>query len=204
MRRFDWKWVIIGACVALAVYIGVIPLGFLLWQSFRTPQTAATAGRLHARQLPRRLRQRRDAAALFWNSLQFASGTAVLAFVLGTALAWMNERTNTPFKSLFFALSLIPLVIPGILFTVAWILLGEPADRHHQPRAAGRWFGTDAVFVNVYSLAGMIWVDGLHYSPMAFLLMTRGVPRHGSRARGVGDDERRRASSRWCGASRCG
>ena len=33
-------------------------------------------------------------------------------------------------------------------------------------------FGTDAVFVNIYSMAGMIWVDGLHYSPMAFLLMT--------------------------------
>src|SRR5262249_58320775 len=31
---------------------------------------------------------------------------------------------------------------------------------------------SDAVFVNVYTMAGMIWVDGLHYSPMAFLLMT--------------------------------
>ena len=33
-------------------------------------------------------------------------------------------------------------------------------------------FGTDFVFVNVYSLPGMACVDGLHYSPMAFLLMT--------------------------------
>jgi iron(III) transport system permease protein len=32
--------------------------------------------------------------------------------------------------------------------------------------------GTDVVFVNIYTMAGMIWVDGLHYSPMAFLLMT--------------------------------
>jgi iron(III) transport system permease protein len=28
------------------------------------------------------------------------------------------------------------------------------------------------VFFNVYTMWGMIWVDGLHYSPMAFLLMT--------------------------------
>ena len=28
------------------------------------------------------------------------------------------------------------------------------------------------MFVNIYSMAGMIFVDGLHYSPMAFLLMT--------------------------------
>src|SRR5215510_11935947 len=57
---------------------------------------------------------------LFFNSVQFATGTAAFSLCLGTALAWMNERTNTPFKRLFFALSLIPLVIPGILFTVSW------------------------------------------------------------------------------------
>ncbi len=33
-------------------------------------------------------------------------------------------------------------------------------------------FGTDYVFFNIYTMTGMIWVDGLHYSPMAFLLMT--------------------------------
>jgi len=27
----------------------------------------------------------------------------VFSFSAGTALAWMNERTNTPFKTLFFA-----------------------------------------------------------------------------------------------------
>src|SRR5262249_21317282 len=31
---------------------------------------------------------------------------------------------------------------------------------------------TDAIFVDIYGMAGMIWVDGLHYSPIAFLLMT--------------------------------
>jgi iron(III) transport system permease protein len=28
------------------------------------------------------------------------------------------------------------------------------------------------VFFNIYTMTGMIWTDGLHYSPMAFLLMT--------------------------------
>ena len=101
----------IGACVAFTVYIAVIPLGFLLWQSFRTPQTAAvdavfTLGNYAAAY------GSSDTLRLFWTSIQFALGTSLFAFVLGTTLAWMNERTNTPFKSLFFALSLIPLVIP--------------------------------------------------------------------------------------------
>jgi len=167
---FDWKWVVIGACVAFTVYIAVIPLGFLMWQSFRTPQTAAAEAvftlenYVAAYGTPETL-------ALFWTSVRFASGTALFALLLGTTLAWMNERTNTPFKGLFFALSLIPLVIPSILFTVAWILLASPQIGIVNLVIQG-WLGLEEPLFDIYSLPGMIWVDGLHYSPMAFLLMT--------------------------------
>ena len=167
---FDPKWLIIGVCVAVTVYLGIVPLGFLLWQSFFTPHTAAKAAEFTLGNY-REAYGSAETWVLFWNSVKFASGTAVLAFVLGTLLAWMNERTNTPFKALFFALSLIPLVIPGILFTVSWILLGSPKIGLIN-LALQKVFDTEAVFINVYSLWGMIWVEALHYSPMAFLLMT--------------------------------
>jgi len=166
----DPKWLIIGACVLVTVYLGIVPLGFLLWQSFFTPQTASKAAVLTLGNY-RQAYGSPETWVLFWNSMKFATGTSILAFLLGTLLAWMNERTNTPFKGLFFALSLIPLVIPGILFTVSWILLGSPKIGLIN-LALQKLFGTDAVFVNVYSLWGMVWVDALHYSPMAFLLMT--------------------------------
>jgi iron(III) transport system permease protein len=166
----DPKWLIIGACVAVTVYLGIVPLGFLLWQSFFTPQTAAKAAELTLGNY-REAYGSAQTWVLFWNSVRFAAGTAVLAFALGTLLAWMNERTNTPFKALFFALSIIPLVIPGILFTVSWILLGSPKIGLIN-LALQKLFGTEMVFINVYSLWGMVWVDALHYSPMAFLLMT--------------------------------
>ncbi|HZF18100.1 MAG TPA: iron ABC transporter permease [Burkholderiales bacterium] len=169
-RSLDWKWIVIGLCVALTVYIAVVPLAFLLWQSFFTPQTAAKAARFTLDNYAQAYGSS-DTARLFWNSLQFAVGASLFSFSLGTALAWMNERTNTPFKTLFFALSIIPLVIPGILFTVAWILLGSPKIGIINLALQG-WFGFEKPPFNVYSLWGMIWVDGLHYSPMAFLLMT--------------------------------
>jgi len=169
-RPFDWKWVVIGPCVAFTVYIAVVPLAFLLWQSFFTPQTAAKAAVFTLGNYTSAYSST-ETLRLFWNSLQFAVGTSIFAFVLGTALAWMNERTNTPFKALFFALSLIPLIIPGILFTVAWILLGSPKIGIIN-LALQNVFGLERPLFNVYSLWGMIWVDGLHYSPMAFLLMT--------------------------------
>jgi iron(III) transport system permease protein len=161
---------VIGLCVALTVYIAVIPLGFLLWQSFFTPQTASKAAEFTFENYTSAYGSS-DTLRLFWNSLKFAFGASLFAFVLGTALAWMNERTNTPFKTLFFALSIIPLIIPGILFTVAWILLGSPKIGIIN-LALQNWVGLEQPLFNVYSLSGMIWVDGLHYSPMAFLLMT--------------------------------
>src|SRR4051794_21403240 len=42
-RNFDVKWVAIGICVAIVAYLALIPLGFLLWQSFFTPRTASKA-----------------------------------------------------------------------------------------------------------------------------------------------------------------
>jgi len=166
----NWQWIVIGICVAFTVYIAIIPLGFLLWQSLFTPQTATkpavfTFGNYIAAYT------NTETARLFWNSMQFAVGVSVLAFTVGTTLAWINERTNTPFKSLFFALSLIPLVIPGILFTVAWILLGSPKIGILNLTLM-HWFNLQGPVFDIYSMWGMIWVDGLHYSPMAFLLMT--------------------------------
>jgi len=169
-RRFEWKWVVIGACVAFTVYIAVIPLGFLFWQSFRTPQTADTASVFTWANYTTAYGNS-DTWRLFGTSVQFALGTSLFAFLLGTTLAWMNERTNTPFKSLFFALSLIPLVIPSILFTVAWIFLASPQIGIIN-LVAQSWLGLADAPINIYSLGGMIWVDGLHYSPMAFLLMS--------------------------------
>jgi iron(III) transport system permease protein len=167
---FDWKWLVIGACVAFTAYLALIPLAFLLWQSFRTPQTAATDAVFTLANYVDAYGSS-DTWQLLWNSLQFAFGTSLFAFVLGTMLAWMNERTNTPFKSIFFALSMIPLVIPGILFTVAWIFLASPQIGILN-MVMQSWFGLAEPPFDIYSLPGMIWVDGLHYSPMAFLLMT--------------------------------
>src|SRR5438105_6488239 len=178
--RLDSKWVLIGVPVALVVWLSLVPLVFLLWQSFLTPQTAARPAVFTLENF-RTAYFSAETFRLFFNSLQYAVGTAVFALGLGTALAWMNERTNTPFKRLFFALSIIPLVIPGILFTVAWIMLGSPKIGILH-LILQKLFDTDAVFINVYTMAGMIWVDGLHYSPMAFLLMTAAfrsiVPSH--------------------------
>src|SRR5499427_4048672 len=170
LPRPDAKWFVIGAAVALAAWLSLAPLGFLLWQSFMTPETATAPAQLTFDNY-RTAYVSVETLRVFGNSVEFALGSAGLAFVVGTFFAWLNERTDTPFKSAFFALSLVPLVIPAILFTVSWILLASPKIGLINV-AVQELFATDLVVANIYSMAGMIFVDGLHQSPLAFLLMT--------------------------------
>jgi len=169
-RRFEWGWVVIGICVALTLYLAVIPLGFLLWQSFFTPQTAEKAAQFTFQNYIDAYVSG-ETWALFRNSLEFAVGTSCFSFVVGATLAWMNERTNTPFKRLFYGLSIIPLIIPSVLFTVAWILLASPKIGILN-LVLKDFLGLEHHVFDIYTVWGMIWVDGLHYSPMAFLLMS--------------------------------
>ncbi|HET9650676.1 MAG TPA: iron ABC transporter permease [Usitatibacter sp.] len=170
-RRSEWGGkLVIALCVGVSVYLALIPLGFLLWQSFFTPQTAEKAAQFTFGNYIEAYGSG-ETFRLFWTSIQYALGTSMFSFVVGTALAWMNERTNTPFKSLFYALSIIPLIIPGILFTVAWILLASPKIGILN-LVLKDLFGLEHHVFDIYSMAGMVWVDGLHYSPMAFLLMS--------------------------------
>jgi iron(III) transport system permease protein len=170
LPRIDAKWILIAGSVALAAWLSLVPVAFLLWQSFLTPETAAAPARFTFENYGIAYNSA-ETVRLFGNSIAFGVGSSSVAFMSGTFFAWVNERTNTPFKSLFFALSLIPLVIPAILFTVSWILLASPKIGvvNFVLQALS---GTDYVFVDLYSMGGMIFVDGMHQSPLAFLMMT--------------------------------
>ncbi|HSV81069.1 MAG TPA: iron ABC transporter permease [Ramlibacter sp.] len=170
LPRIRLQWLIIGACLLAVVYLAVMPLGFLVWQSFLTPETASTAGRFTLENYATAYGSP-ETLGLLKNSVLYAAGTAIFSFLVGATLAWMNERTNTPFKSAFFALAMIPLVMPGIMFTISWILIASPKIGIVN-MLLQQWLGTDYVFVNIYSIGGMVWVEGLHYSPMAFLIMS--------------------------------
>ena len=167
---FDAKWLVIGVCLAIVAVLALVPFCFMIWQSFNTAETADAPAVLTLGNYVTAYTNP-ETVATFWNSVQFALGGSLVAFVIGTALAWMNERTNTPMRRLFFALSIVPLIIPSILFTIAWIMLASPKIGLLNTVAMS-WFGLDAPPFNIYSMWGMIWVDGLHYSPMAFLLMS--------------------------------
>ncbi|OGN81478.1 MAG: hypothetical protein A2082_00050 [Chloroflexi bacterium GWC2_70_10] len=108
---------------------------------------------------------------LLLNSVLYSLGSSLLALTLGTGLAWIVERTNTPGRRAFFALSLVPLIVPGVVSTIAWIFLlsGQIGVIN---RAAMAVFGLESAPFSIFTLGGMIWAEGLHLSPLVFLVMS--------------------------------
>lgn len=108
----------------------------------------------------------------FWplvaNSFEYAIATSVVCIVVGFGLAWLVTRTNAPFKAFARAAALVPMIIPGILNTIAWSLLLSPEQG--PINQVLRKIGLPAF--DVYSLHGMVFVQSMHVVPIAFLMGT--------------------------------
>jgi iron(III) transport system permease protein len=157
-RLLSGRTLIVAGCVLVVGFLAVVPLFYLVRDTFTGTGgfTLGAFGRAYG--------GHSQAASMLANSLEFAVGAALLALVIGAVLAYVQVRTDTPFKGLFFAASLVPLIIPAILYAAAWIFLADP-DIGLLNAVLGK--GT----LNVFSIWGMMWVQGLHLAPIAFLLM---------------------------------
>src|SRR3954447_12896049 len=161
-RLLSGRNLIVVGVVAIVGYLGAVPLGFLLWQTF------VKNGELTLENF-RGAYPDIGLGEMMLNSFAFAFGSTAVALAIGSVLAYLIVRTDVPGKPLMFAASLVPLIIPGILHTIAWIFvldpnIGvankwviEPLDGHHP--------------FNVYSIPGMVVIEGLHLAPLVFLLM---------------------------------
>ena len=104
------------------------------------------------------------------NTFIFVLGSSVLATVLAIFLAYLNTRTDIPFKFLFKLLSIIPMMIPHLLFSVSWALLLNPSNGMMNTALKNALFLESAPF-NIYSIEGMILVEALLDLPIAYLII---------------------------------
>ncbi|HOO37262.1 MAG TPA: iron ABC transporter permease, partial [Deltaproteobacteria bacterium] len=99
-------------------------------------------------------------AEIILNTVIFTLGSAIVATLLALFLAYLNTRTNIPFKFLFGVISIIPMMIPHILFAVSWLLLLNPSNGLINLFLKDVFNLTHSPF-NIYTLPGMILVEGL-------------------------------------------
>ena len=104
------------------------------------------------------------------NTAIYAIGSAAVAILLGVVQAWIVERTNTPLRKYVFLVAIISLGIPSVLYTISFLLLLGKSGPVNQ--LLDFFFDTGRNGINVYSMWGMIVIEGIDFAPLAFLLLS--------------------------------
>ncbi len=75
-----------------------------------------------------------------------------------------------PLKGTFHALIIVPLAVPGVLFSISWVLLLSPVIGVINVLIKDILGLTEAP-INIYSFAGMAVLEGMYLIPAAFLMI---------------------------------
>jgi iron(III) transport system permease protein len=104
------------------------------------------------------------------DTLIFAAGAVALNFALSFALAWLVERTDLPARNAVYVLLLAPTLMPGVMIGIAWVYLLGPNAGWLNVWLRALLGGESGPF-NVFSMAGLIFVQGMAAVPFTFVLL---------------------------------
>jgi iron(III) transport system permease protein len=107
-----------------------------------------------------------NVAEALLNTLIACGGGTAIAVVIGLLFSWIVVRTNTPFRGLIAAASMLPLFAPPLVAGVAWSILGSP--KTGLINTAFKWAGLDWR-IDLYSLWGLVFVFGIYYAPYVYM-----------------------------------
>jgi len=167
-RRMRFSPLVLGLISVLLLVI-VPPVIFLIQSSLHETNFDGSFGDLTLRYY-RELVDNDRFLALVANTAAYAFGSALLALTLGGIQAWIVERTDTPLRRSMVVVSIVSLGIPSVLYTISFLLL---LGRTGPLNQLLMWLlGTSEPVFNVYTLGGMILVQGIEYTPLCFLLLS--------------------------------
>ena len=166
-RLLFWQYGIFFLVLGLVL----VPLSFLILGSFSTArlptdfslETMGWVNYLKVYTDP-------DTYALLGNTVVYVAGSALLGISLSVTLAWLVERTNMPGKVWIYAGVPMTLAVPGMLQAMAWVLLLSPRIGLIN-KSLQNLLDLDQPPINIYSLGGMIFLEGLRLVPTAFLML---------------------------------
>src|SRR5262245_50094409 len=177
--RFQLSWsriknnAILIAIVGFLLFLVLVPIVRLVINSFQLGHPA----------LPKGWTLQNYVAAYSMPLFYQALGTTIWLAAIGTAItvtiavlfAWLIERTDMPLRNLAWTLILIPMAIPGVLFALGWALLLAPKTgaMNILLRNFLAMMGINAAEgpLNIYSLWGLVFLDGLRGVTTVFLMV---------------------------------
>src|SRR5262245_65602451 len=93
--RISSQSIILIGCTAFVLYLAGVPLLMLLYGSIRSAPIGEPGATFTIQNYVKAYFDK-EFYFLFLNSIYYGVGTCVVTFLIGTYLAWVSERTNTP------------------------------------------------------------------------------------------------------------
>ncbi|MDP6643708.1 MAG: iron ABC transporter permease [Rhodospirillales bacterium] len=169
--RFDWTniwnhWIFLLVCVVV-----LLPLSFLVLGSFSTANLPADFS-FDEMGFDNYIEVWTDPGTyqVFYNTFVYTTGASAIGIVFAAILAWLVERTNLPGKIWIYAGVPMTLAMPGLIQAMAWVLLLSP-NSGFVNMGLMQWLDLEEAPLNIYSLWGMSFVEGLRLVPTAFLML---------------------------------
>jgi len=163
---------VVSVIVAAAVFL---PLLALVVSSFRVLDVlgfSATWGLENYREMLQ-IPVIREA---FFNTLAVSLGATALSTIVGVSLAWLNARTNCPWREKLEPFNLIPYFLSPFVGAIAWHNLASPKIGLLNHLA--QWlFGTTGPILNVDNIWGVIWVTAIFHAPLVYLFVVGSLRR---------------------------
>ena len=153
-------------------FIAIYPLSHVLFRLF------VNDGRLSLAAL-RAIFMQPDVGVLLLNTCIVIVLTAICSLILGSVMAWINERTDARMGIVTDALPLVPFLVPPIAGAIGWVLL--LSDRAGLLNAVFRGiaglFGVEMTEgpLNIYTWPGLIFVYTVYSVPYVYLMVSAGL-----------------------------
>jgi iron(III) transport system permease protein len=112
----------------------------------------------------------------FVNTLLISTGSTVVATFFGVTLAWINARTNCPWRDRLEPYNLIPFFLSPFVGAIAWHNLAAPKTGLLNTWARD-YLGIDGYLLNVDNIYGVIWVTGIFFAPLVYLFVVGSLRR---------------------------
>jgi iron(III) transport system permease protein len=110
------------------------------------------------------------------NSIIVVGCAGALAIIIGTAFAWLKERTDADLGIAGDALPLAPLLVPKVAMAIGWVFLASPKAGYLNVLI--RWLlglvgiKMESGPLNIFSWPGLVFLFTLDLIPYSFLIMS--------------------------------
>lgn len=116
---------------------------------------------------------------LLFNTVVVVAASAAVSLIVGSVMAWINERTDARMGIITDVLPMVPFLVPPIAGAIGWVLL--LSDRSGLLNAVFRWLlaqiGIEVTTgpLNIYSWSGLIFVYSIYAIPYVYLIVSAGL-----------------------------